>query len=101
MYSTVQDNGYKAEALQNMKAKWEKAGSKLFAVCKAVHFYYGDKLDMVTLYLDNGDYAHYNIREDGVTFTGNHSSSDSVYERFCQLTHNDPLFDGKVEELAR
>lgn len=101
MYSTVQDNGYKAEALQDMKAKWEKAASKLFAVCAARHFYYGDGVDMVTLCLENGNYAHYNITANSVHFTGVEASSVSVYERFCQLTHNDPLFDGKVEELAR
>ena len=101
MRNEVQANGYKAEALQDMKAKWEKAASKLFAVCAARHFYYGDELDMVTLCLENGDHAYYNIKADSVHFTGTKASSDSVYERFCQLTHNDPLYDGKVEELAR
>ena len=55
-------NGYKAEALQEMIAKFEKAAEILFPGCTVRHFYYGDYLDMADILLDEkagSDYSQY------------------------------------------
>lgn len=55
------------------------------------HFYYGDKLDMITVYLDNGHYGDFNLKEDSIHFNGN-TCSNEEYDIFSNLTWNDPCF---------
>ena len=55
------------------------------------HFYYGDKLDMITVYLDNGHYGDFNLKETSIHFNG-HTCSTEEYEIFSNLTWNDPCY---------
>lgn len=55
------------------------------------HFYYGDRLDMITVYLANGHYADFNLNENAIHFTG-HTCNKEEYDMFSGLTWNDPCF---------
>ena len=47
----TKSNGYKAEGIQNMIGKFNKAAARLFPGCTVHHFYYGDSLDMADVVL--------------------------------------------------
>lgn len=96
-------NGYKAEGLQEMIAKFEKVAGLLFPDCTVRHFYYGDHLDFADIILGTGDhgnhYGSFNITAHRVSFNS-HTCSEDEYKRFTMMTHRDELFDGKLLELA-
>lgn len=92
-------NGYKAEDLQEMIQIFHKATETIFGECTIKHFYYGDRLDMISVILPNHDYGHFNLTAKRVSFNGHTCSMDNYY-KFAQLTFNDELFDGRLMEIA-
>lgn len=92
-------NGYKAEALQEMKATFERAVAKLFPEATVKHFYYGERLDMIDVIVSSGNYGSFNLSANRVSFNG-HSCTHEIHEKFTQLTYNDELFNGKLLELG-
>lgn len=96
----VKTNGYEAAGLQTMIAIFNKAAEKLFPECEVRHFYYGDYVDMLTVWLaPHGHYGHFNISGDRVSFSG-HECSEDEYQKFASMTHNDDLFNGRLLEIA-
>ena len=100
MIIKIQDNGYKAEALQKMIALFNTAAEKVFGDCEVEHFYYGDTWDMADIRLPNGNYGHFNIGRDQVTLSGYTASCDN-YERLQTLTLNDEYCRGYLLEIAQ
>lgn len=92
-------NGYKAEGLQTMIARFEKAAAELFPGCTVEHFYYGDHLDMADLILGEGNYAHFNIYEKRVSLCG-YTLTNDQHAKCGSMTHNDECFNGKLMEIA-
>ena len=95
-------NGYTAETLQEMIAKFEKAAGILFPGCIVRHFYYGDHLDMADIVLGEeagSDYGYFNITEKRVSFNSHCGSRENI-RKFERMTYNDELFDGKLMEIA-
>ena len=95
-------NGYKAEKLQEMIAKFEKAAGILFPGCTVRHFYYGDSLDMADIKLDEtngGVYGCFNITENRVSFNSHCGIAENI-RKFESMTYQDELFDGKLMEIA-
>lgn len=99
MTSLTKTNGYKAEALQEMKATFDRAVEKLFPEATVNHFYYGEHLDMIDVKLPNKSYGSFNLSANRVSFNG-HTCYDEEYTKFTQLTHNDELFNGKLLEIG-
>lgn len=95
----TKSNGYKAEGIQSMIGKFEKAAAQLFPGCTVRHFYYGDSLDMADVVLEPGRYAHFNVTAKRVSLCGYTCSSEDL-EKFGSMTHNDELYDGKLLEPA-
>ena len=95
----TKDNGYKAEAIQHMIKKFNKAAALLFSGCTVQHFYYGDTLDMANIVLSPGRYAQFNISARRVSLCG-YTCSNEDLEKFGSMTHNDELHDGKLLELV-
>lgn len=101
MEITTQTNGYMVGAkLEEMIKRFENAVSKLFGshAIKIEHFYYGDKLDMLTVKLKNKHYGQFNLTAKRVSFNG-HSCSFAELETFEMLTYNDECYNGKLLEL--
>lgn len=101
MEITTKTNGYiVGEKLKEMIKRFENAVEKLFgaSVIKIEHFYYGDKLDMLTVKLDNKHYGHFNITAKRVSFNG-HTCSSEEYAKFEMLTFNDECFNGKLFDI--
>lgn len=78
---TIKDNGYKAERLQDMIRKFERAAAQLFPGCTMQHFYYGDGLSMTDLVLGPSRYAHFNIAADRVSLGGYTCSDEDLEKR--------------------
>lgn len=95
----TQSNGYKAEGIQHMIRKLEKAAELLFPGCTVRHFYYGDELDMVDVVLDKERYAHFNITASRVSLGGYECSSDDLI-MFGRMTFNDECYEGNLLVLA-
>ena len=95
----TKSNGYKAEAIQTMIRKFEKAAAFLFPGCTVRHFYYGDTLDMADVVLGPGRYAHFNITAKRVSLCGYTCSTEDL-EKFGSMTHKDELYNGKLLEIA-
>ena len=92
-------NGYKAEGIQSMIAKFEKVAANLFPGCTISHFYYGDHLDMADIGIGSGNYAHFNITAKRVSLNGYTGMPDDV-RKWESMTYNDELYNGKLIELA-
>ena len=95
-------NGYKAETLQKMIAKFEKAAAILFPGCRIRHFYYGDYLDMADIILGEeagSDYGCFNITEKRVSFNSHCGMAENI-RKFESMTYRDECFDGKLMEIA-
>lgn len=92
-------NGYRAETIQEMITKFEKAAAKLFPGCTVRHFYYGDYLDMADVILPNGDYGYFNVTAKRVSFNSHCGSYENI-RKMESMTYNDELFNGKLLELA-
>lgn len=88
-------NGYDRMISGKMKQviKWFNYAVRISFIdhYRIEHFYYGDKLDMITVYLDNGHYGDFNLKENSINFNG-HTCSNEEYEIFSNLTWNDPCF---------
>lgn len=97
--TTTKTNGYKAETIQDMIQKFEKAARKLFPGCTIRHFYYGDYLDMADIVLKPGEYAHFNVRADRVSMNGYTCRGEDLC-MFGSLTYNDECYEGKLLEIA-
>ena len=74
----TKSNGYKAEGIQSMIGKFEKAAAQLFPGCTVRHFYYGDSLDMADVVLEPGRYAHFNVTAKRVSLCGYTCSSEDL-----------------------
>ena len=101
MEITTKTNGYEiSKELKVMINRFNNAVAKLFGdnVKSIEHFYYGDKLDMLTVKLKNKHYGQFNLSAKRVSFNG-HSCSFEEYEKFGLLTYNDELYSGKLLEL--
>lgn len=97
-------NGYKAEKLQNMIARFNKAVKILWpgAIGKTVtieHFYYGDDLDMVTIRTAGG-YAHFNLTQKRVALTGLSAADNFEYNLFKEMTYRDGYYKGNLLGIA-
>lgn len=95
----TKSNGYKAEILQPMINTFETAAIKVYPECTINHFYYGDACDMVTLLLENNQYAHFNIYKNRVSLTG-YTCSDENLSKFESMTYKDECYCGKLLQLA-
>lgn len=98
---STQTNGYKAEKLQNMISRFDKAVKLLWKreIVKVEHFYYGDDCDMVTIHTENG-YAHFNLTQKRVALTGLSSSNDVEYNLFKEITYRDGCYAGNLLGIA-
>ena len=96
----VMSNGYEAAEVQGTIETFNKAAAVLFPDCVVRHFYYGDRLDMVSVIAaPHGHYGHFDISKDRVSFTGHECSGDE-YMKFASLTLNDELYEGRLLEIA-
>lgn len=95
----LKTNGYTAQNLQPLKEVFEIAVEKLFPECTLNHFYYGDHIDMVTISLKPGTYAHFSITSKHVGLTGYTCEKEDL-SKFESLTYKDPLYKSKLFELA-
>ena len=93
-------NGYKAEALQGMIARFNKAVKILWpgAIGKGVtvqHFYYGDGVDMITIRTATG-YAHFNLTQKRVSLTGFSANDSFEFNLFKEMTYRDGFYQGNL-----
>ena len=95
----IKSNGYKAEGIQSMIERFNKAATQLFPGCTVHHFYYGNALDMADVVLESGWYAHFNVTAKRVSL-GGYTCSDEDLEKFGSMTHNDRLYNGKLLEIV-
>lgn len=95
----TKDNGYKAEAVQTMIRKFDRAAAFLFPGCTVRHFYYGDALDMADVVLEPGRYAHFNITAKRVSLCG-YTCSSAELEQFSGMTLNDECYKGDLLDLV-
>lgn len=94
-------NGYEvSKKIEEMIKRFENAVAKLFGdnVKSIEHFYYGDKLDMLTVKLNNKYYGQFNLTAKRVSFNG-HTCSFEDLKKFEMLTYNDECYNGKLLEL--
>lgn len=98
---STQTNGYKAEKLQNMISRFNKAVKLLWKreAVKVEHFYYGDDCDMVTIHTEKG-YAHFNITQKRVSLTGLSAADDVEYNLFKEITYRDECYSGNLLGIA-
>ncbi len=99
MTVTTQTNGYKAEGIQDMIDKFNKAAAQLFPDCTVQHFYYGDNLSMAGVVLGPDRYANFNVAANRVSLGGYTCSEDDL-EKLGYMTHNDELYNGKLLEIT-
>lgn len=92
-------NGYNDHAAVAMIDIFNRAAEKLFPNCTLEHFYYGDRLDMVTVWIPNG-YAHFNITCKRVSLCGFVCQTVDAYNRFSSMTYHDECFNGNLLEIA-
>lgn len=97
----TQDNGYKAEKLQNMISRFNKAVKVLWKreAVTVEHFYYGDDCDMITIRTENG-YAHFNLTQKRVSLNGLSASTNEEYNLFKELTYRDGYYVGNLLGIA-
>lgn len=100
MTTETKTNGYTAETIQEMIKIVEKVAEKFFPFCKIQHFYYGDYVDMATIVLKPGEYAHFNICSDRVSLCGYTCSMENL-RNFESMTYKDECYDGKLLELVK
>lgn len=98
---TTKTNGYKAEKLQNMISRFDKAVKILWkrGTVTVEHFYYGDECDMVTIHTEKG-YAHFNITQKRVALNGFSASDDVEYNLFKEITYRDECYSGNLLSIA-
>lgn len=80
-------NGYRlSEEFNNNIKGWETALQDVFGneVMIIEHFYYGDKLDMASVVLKDGNYMQYNIGEKHIHCTG-HTCTHEQKAKFDSL----------------
>lgn len=80
-------NGYRlSEEFTNNIKGWETALQDVFGneVMIIEHFYYGDKLDMASVILKDGNYMQYNIGEKHIHCTG-HTCTHEQKAKFDSL----------------
>ena len=92
-------NGYKAEGLQEMIARFEKVAAHLFPGCTVSHFYYGEYLDMADLIVRPGDCCHFNIKANRVSING-FAGTNEDYDKWIRMTYHDECYPGNLVELA-
>ncbi len=92
-------NGYKAEGLQTMIARFEKVAADIFPGCTVAHFYYGDELDFAAIIVRHGTACSFNITANRVSI-GSYGGSDEEVKKWESMTYRDELFNGKLIELA-
>lgn len=100
MTITIKDNGFKAEKIQDMVAVFNTAAEKVFGEGEIEHFYYGDACDMADIRLPNGNYGHYCIGANRVSFTG-YTASCENYSKMATLTYNDECYRGYLFQIAK
>jgi hypothetical protein len=98
MKITIKDNGYKCEKVQNMITIFNIAVERIFPECEIEHFYYGDALCFTDVILPGGEYGHFNITSNRVSFNG-HTCSFLNCKQFERLTYNDELFKGELIKI--
>lgn len=87
--------------VENLSEIFEKAVLKVFSNVNAInHFYYGEHWNMVTVVLENKNYAQFSITRNRVSFGGHYCSLDEC-DKFESLTMNDECYDGKLMEISR
>lgn len=93
----VQSNGFElTKKHTELLHRWEKFIDDNMNNVKCIeHFYYGDKLVMSTVVLNNGNYGHFNICGNRISFNG-HTCTKEEYNIFASATLNDELFKGKL-----
>ena len=97
---TIKTNGYKAEGIQEMIATFEKAVSNAIGDAVIEHFYYGDKLDMVDVFINSLHYyGSFNLTKNRVSLTG-YTCNDEYMKIFEALTYNDECYNGRLFEIA-
>lgn len=91
-------NGYEKYAAPELMARiaqFEEAAEKVFgcAIKKIDEFFYGERLIMTDIILDNGHYGQFNVTANRISFNG-HTCTGAEKEWFGALTLNDELHKG-------
>ena len=99
MTSLTKTNRYESKELQEMKAIFDRAVEKLFPEAIVKHFYYGERLDMITVILPSGNYGSFNLTANRVSFNG-HTCTNEEHYKFTLLTYNDECYKGQLKEYG-
>lgn len=95
----VKTNGFKISSeLQHAIDVFEAKCKELIGDFIIEHFYYGERLDMVTVRpaLTDFCYGDFNITRNRISFNG-HRCSDEYYQLFRKLTYRDECFSDYSE----
>jgi hypothetical protein len=99
MITKTKTNGYElSDEMLRVLYGFEEAVDRVFGTDKEEtdvtieHFYYGNKLDMITVKVPGRGYGDYNLTAHGVHFNG-HTCTEDDYRRFASLAWNDDLFE--------
>lgn len=89
----VKTNGYEISAeLEHAISVFEEKCKELFGDFTIEHFYYGNRLDMVTVRPALTDYyGDFNITKNRISFNG-HVCSEEDYCKFRKMTFRDECF---------
>ncbi len=89
-------NGYELtnEHMEVLK-KWEEMAQATMDIKYIEYFYYGDKLVMAKIKLNDGYYGDFNITAKRISFCG-HTCTHEELALFEALTWNDECHKGKL-----
>jgi hypothetical protein len=90
-----------SKELKEMQERFDKAVKVLFGdeLKNIDHFNYTERLDMLRVHLNNGDYGDFNLTPNRVSYTGC-TCTHEENAKFEMLTHNDEFYNGKLFEIA-
>ena len=96
---TYVENGFTAKDLQENITKFNNYVKKQFPDCVIEHFYYGENVDMVDVFLPYSDtprdYANFTITRHRIALTGYGCHNDNL-KKFERCTLNDELYVGAI-----
>lgn len=92
----VKTNGYElTEEHKKVLKVWEEEAYKILDIKYIDEFYYGDKLVMATIKLNDGNYGHFNITEKRISLNGL-TCTHEQHNLFATLTWNDECYIGGI-----
>lgn len=97
----VKTNGYELTAEHKRVLKvWEEKAFETMDIKYIDEFYYGDKLVMAKIKLNDGYYGSFNITEKRISFNG-HECTREEHNAFTKLTWNDECYKGELFQNDR